>query len=235
MRAIQEQGAHAVVESIIADVAALFQVILIDLALAGDNAVAVGLAASALPVTQQRRAIFWGVVLALVLRIAFATVTLVLLSIPGLLLVGGLLLFWVAWRMWADLQAHNPVRVGDPVAGEHMAEDVAGKVAPPQSFGRALLTIIIADVSMSLDNVLAVAAVSKHNMYIMWFGLILSVVLMGVAASIIARVIERYRWIAVLGIVIIVIAGLRMVWEDGHNFFPEAIPAMPGWLGGHAA
>jgi YjbE family integral membrane protein len=227
------RGRAVVLDSIVADVAALFQVILIDLALAGDNAVAVGLAASALPAEQQRRAIFWGVLLALVLRIAFATVTLALLSIHGLLLVGGLLLFWVAWRMWRDFSEHKPVAVGNPVAGEHLAEDVA-KVAPPKTFMRALLTIIIADVSMSLDNVLAVAAVSKHNMYIMWFGLILSVVLMGVAASFIARMIERYRWIAVVGIVIIVIAGFRMVWEDSHNFFPELVPAMPAWLGGHS-
>ncbi|MBL8548523.1 MAG: YjbE family putative metal transport protein [Hyphomonadaceae bacterium] len=222
-------------EIIIADVAALFQVVLIDLALAGDNAVAVGLAAAALPAAQQRRAIFWGVILALVLRIAFATVTLALLSIQGLLLAGGLLLFWVAWRMWQDLKAHRPVAVGDPVAGEHLAEGIASEGKAPKTFWRALLTIIIADVSMSLDNVLAVAAVSKHNMYIMWFGLILSVILMGLAASVIARVIERYRWIAVVGIVIILFAGMRMVWEDGHNFFPAAIPALPSFLGGHAS
>lgn len=213
--------------------AALFQVILIDLALAGDNAVAVGLAAAALPKEQQRRAIFWGIVLALVLRIAFASVTLHLLEIQGLLLVGGLLLFWVAWRMWSDLQAHRPVQVGDPVAGEHAAEAIASHGKAPTTFARALLTIVIADVSMSLDNVLAVAAVSRHNEVIMWFGLILSVVLMGVAASIIARVIDRYRWIAVLGIVIIIFAGARMIWEDGHNFLPAYIPAIPSFLGGH--
>lgn len=217
---------------IVADIAALFQVVLIDLALAGDNAVAVGLAAAALPAVQQRRAIFWGIVMALVLRILFATVTLTLLQIQGLLLVGGLLLFWVAWRMWEDLKAHRPVSVGDPVAGEHLAEEIAAKGKPPTTFGRALLTIIIADVSMSLDNVLAVAAVSRHNYVIMWFGLILSVVLMGVAASFIARIIHKYRWIAVLGIVIIIFAGVRMVWEDAYNFFPLYVPAIPSFLGG---
>lgn len=213
--------------------AALFQVILIDLALAGDNAVAVGLAAAALPAVQQRRAIFWGIVMALVLRIAFASVTLHLLNIQGLLLAGGLLLFWVAWRMWSDLQAHKPIQIGDPVAGEHVAEAVVTGGKQPKTFASALLTIVIADVSMSLDNVLAVAAVSRHNEVIMWFGLILSVVMMGVAASVIARVIDRYRWIAVLGIVIILIAGLRMVWEDAHNFFPIYVPAIPAFLGGH--
>ncbi len=221
-------------ELIIADVAALFQVVLIDLALAGDNAVAVGLAAAALPLAIQRRVIFWGVMLALVLRIAFAAVTAQLLQIQGLLFIGGVLLFWVAWRMWADLKAHQPVMVGDPVAGEHAAEAIASGGKPPTDFGRALLTIIIADVSMSLDNVLAVAAVSKHNVYIMSFGLILSVVLMGVAASLIARIIHKHRWIAVLGIVIILFAGARMIWEDAHNFLPNDVPGIPAWLGGHA-
>jgi YjbE family integral membrane protein len=217
----------------VANFAALFQVILIDLALAGDNAVAVGLAAAALPALPQRRAIFWGIILALVLRIAFASVTLHLLNIQGLLLVGGLLLYWVAYRMWSDLKAHRPVQVGDPVAGEHLAEEVVTGGKPPKTFMSALITIVIADVSMSLDNVLAVAAVSRHNEVIMWFGLILSVVLMGVAASIIARVIDRYRWIAAVGIVIIIFAGTRMIWEDGHNFLPTYIPAIPSFLGGH--
>jgi YjbE family integral membrane protein len=217
----------------VANFAALFQVVLIDLALAGDNAVAVGLAAAALPAAQQRRAIFWGIVLALLLRIAFASVTLHLLNIQGLLLVGGLLLFWVAWRMWSDLRAHRPIQVGDPVAGEHAAEAVVTGGKAPKTFASALLTIVVADVSMSLDNVLAVAAVSRHNEVIMWFGLILSVVLMGVAASIIARVIDRYRWIAVIGIIIIIFAGVRMIWEDGHNFLPAYIPAIPSFLGGH--
>jgi len=216
----------------VANLTAFLSVILIDLALAGDNAVAVGLAAAALPSHQQRRAIFWGIVIALVLRIVFATVTTQLLGIPGLLFVGGLLLFWVAWRMYSDLKAHQPVMVGDPVAGEHLAEAVAAGGKAPKTFGSALLTIIIADVSMSLDNVLAVAAVSRHNEVIMWFGLILSVILMGVAASIIARVINKYQWIAYIGIVIILFAGLRMVWEDGHNFFPAIIPAIPSFLGG---
>lgn len=218
---------------IVADVAALVQVILIDLALAGDNAVAVGLAAASLPAVQQRRAIFWGIVMALVLRILFAGITIQLLAIKGLLLVGGLLLFWVGWRMWQDLQHHRPVAVGDPVAGEHAAEAVVTGGKKPKTFMSALMTIIVADVSMSLDNVLAVAAVSRHNEVIMAFGLILSVVLMGVAATFIARVIEKHRWIAVVGIVIIFFAGIRMVWEDLHMFFPGTIPGLPSFLGAH--
>ncbi|MBL8530517.1 MAG: YjbE family putative metal transport protein [Hyphomonadaceae bacterium] len=218
---------------VVADIAALLQVILIDLALAGDNAVAVGLAAAGLPAHQQRRAIFWGIVMALVLRILFAGITIQLLAIPGLLLVGGLLLFWVAWRMWSDLKKHEPVMVGDPAAGEKAAEAVVTGGEKPKTFQSALFTIVLADVSMSLDNVLAVAAVSRHNEVIMAFGLILSVVLMGVAAAFIARIITKYPWIAVVGIVIIVFAGIRMVWEDAHNFFPAFIPGLPSFLGGH--
>ncbi len=217
---------------VVADIAAFLQVVLIDLALAGDNAVAVGLAASALPSHQQRRAIFWGILLALVLRILFAGITIQLLQIPGLLFVGGILLFWVAWRMWDDLRHHEPVMVGEPAAGEQFAQQIASGGKKPKTFASALFTIILADVSMSLDNVLAVAAVSKHNVYIMAFGLILSVILMGVAATFIARIINKYRWIAVIGIVIILFAGTRMVWEDAHNFFPQYVPGIPTFLGG---
>lgn len=216
----------------LANFAALFSVVLIDLALAGDNAVAVGLAAAALPAAQQRRAIFYGILIALVLRIVFATITRQLFEIDWLLLAGGALLFWVAWRMWDDLRKHQPVMVGDPVAGEHVAEAVASGGEKPKTFMSALMTIIIADVSMSLDNVLAVASVSRHNEVIMWFGLVLSVVLMGVAASIIARVIEKYRWIAYVGVVIIVFAATRMVWEGAHILWSGVIPPMPTLLGG---
>jgi YjbE family integral membrane protein len=224
------------VEFNVSEIAALVQVILIDLALAGDNAIAVGLAASALPRDQQRRAIMWGIVLALVLRILFSLLVIVgFQNIPYLMLVGGLLLFWVAWRMWHDLKHHEPVTVGDPVAAEHAAEALASGGKRPTTFGRALLTIVIADVSMSLDNVLAVAAVSLEHPVIMAFGLVLSVVLMGVAASVIARFIQKFRWIAIIGIIIIIFAGARMVWEGGHRDFPEYVPEMPSFLGGHPA
>jgi YjbE family integral membrane protein len=224
-----------------ADFAALVQVILIDLALAGDNAVAVGLAAAGLPAKQQRQAIFWGVFGALVLRVLFALVTVQLLQFRGILLLGGLLLFWVSWRMWQDLKAHRPpAPLAEPeeaVAGAQHTIDVVEErahthVAPPASFGRALLTIVIADVSMSLDNVLAVAGVSRHSPYVMAFGLVLSVILMGVAAGVIARIINTHRWIAWVGIVVIIFAAIRMVWEDLHVFFPELVPPIPGVLGG---
>lgn len=219
-------------ETYAADAAALLQVVLIDLALAGDNAVAVGLAASALPKEQQRRVIFWGIMLALVLRIVFATSVKWLLQFEGILLVGGLLLLWVAWRMWSDLRAHRPVQVLDPVAGEHVAEEIVSEGHKPRTFWRALLTIIVADVSMSLDNVIAVAGVARHSAdWILWFGLVLAVGLMGVAATVIARVIQKYQWIAVVGVIIIVFAAVRMIWEDAHHFLPAYIPALPGWLG----
>lgn len=219
-------------DALFSDISALLQVVLIDLALAGDNAIAVGLAASALAPAQQKRAIFIGVIMALVLRILFALLTVQMLKIPGLLAVGGLLLIWVAWRMYEDLRAHNPeAPFLKPEEGVAIAQGAAAQIAAPKTFGRALLSIIIADVSMSLDNVLAVAGVARHNEVIMAFGLALSVLLMGVAASVIAGVIQKYRWIAYVGILVIVFAAMRMLWDDGHTFFPQYIPMMPGWMG----
>ncbi len=205
----------------LADIAALIEVILIDLALSADNAVAVGLAASALPHEQRRKAVMWGVLLALVLRIAFGLLTVELLQIRGLLLVGGFVLFWVAWRIWQDLRKRD-------------ADDQAAvsKVKAPISFSRALVSIVVANLALSLDNVLAVAGVARHAPAIMIFGLILSVVLMGVAANFIASVIERYRWIGYAGVAVIVIAGVAMIWEDGHSLAPAYMPAPPSWVGG---
>ncbi|MFZ2031034.1 MAG: YjbE family putative metal transport protein, partial [Vitreimonas sp.] len=193
----------------------LIQVVLIDLALAADNAVAVGLAASALPAEQRRRAIFWGVLCALVLRIIFALVTVQLLQIRGILLFGGLLLFWVAWRMAKDLGKQDEAEKGE------------GAKKATTGFARAIFTIIIADVSMSLDNVLAVAGVSRHNPTIMTFGLVLSVILMGLAANMIAMIIQKHRWVAWVGVIVIILAGAQMIWEDLHRFFPQQIPALP--------
>lgn len=203
--------------------AAFGQVVVADLVLAGDNAVAVGVAASGLAPQMQRRVILIGIGLALVLRILFALVAIQLLAIKGLLLVGGLLLLWVAWRMWTDLNAHEAA--GPAATGTAHAK--------PATFWKALLTIVVADVSMSLDNVLVVAGVAREHPAIMAFGLILSVLLMGLAASLIARVIQRYRWVAFVGVVIIVFAAVRMIWEELHIFFPAFVPAMPFMAGGH--
>ncbi len=209
------------------DLAALAQVILIDLALAGDNAIAVGLAAATLPEAQRKRAIALGVGLALVLRIGFALITVQLLAIKGLLLAGGLLLLWVAWKMWRDVSAHASM-----TEGLEQAEASGGFKPKATTFWGALGTIVIADVSMSLDNVLAVAGAARHAPEVMAFGLVLSVLLMGVAASVIAGVINRYRWIAYLGVAVIVFAAIRMIWEDGHHFLPDLIAPLPTWLGG---
>ncbi len=207
------------------DTAALVQVILIDLALSADNAVAVGLAAASLPLVQRNKALRWGVMLALILRIVFGLMTVSLLRIRGLLALGGALLLWIAGRMWLDINRKH--------ASEQPHADA--QTTKPVTFTRALVSIVAANIALSLDNVLAVAGVSRHAPWIMAFGLILSVVLMGVAASFIARIVDRNRWIAVLGILVIIVAGVVMIWDDAHTFRPDMIPAPPPWLGGPPA
>jgi YjbE family integral membrane protein len=215
---------------------AFFQVIFIDLVLAGDNAIVIGLAASGLPREQRNKAILVGIIAATVLRIIFASITTWLLTIVGLLLGGGILLLWVCWKMWRELRTTD---ADAHAAQESLADadlDRSGGIAdcaPRKTFSQAAWQIVIADVSMSLDNVLAVAAVAMEHPVIMAFGLVLSVVLMGVAASVIARVIQRFRWIAVLGIVIIVFAAFRMVWEGGHQDFPQYVPEIPAVFVAH--
>jgi YjbE family integral membrane protein len=197
-------------------VAALFQVLMIDLVLAGDNAVAVGLAAGALPREQRRKAIFYGLVAAVILRIGFALITTQLLGIVGLLFAGGLLLLWVCWKMWREL--HDQARADEAAANAALDSDSATepKVRPAKSFKDAFLQILIADVSMSLDNVLAVAGAAREHPTILVFGLLLSIGLMGVAASWIARLLHRYRWIGYIGLFIVLYVALHMMWE-GHR------------------
>jgi len=214
------------VDALIAEIGAFIAVILIDLALSADNAVAVGLAAASLPDAQRRKAVLWGVGLALVLRIAFGLITVELLHVRGLLLFGGLLLFYIAWRMWRDLRAHHVAEASAAMG------DAAGAVRQP-TFMHALVSIVVANIALSLDNVLAVAGVARNAPLVMAFGLVLSVVLMGVAATWIARVIDKHRWIGVLGVIAIIFAGAMMVWDDLSVFVP-AIPPPPHWLGGHA-
>lgn len=214
-------------DQLLADAASLFQVILIDLALSADNAVAVGLAAAALPMAQRDRAVRWGIVLALVLRIAFGLVTVQLLRIRGLLAAGGALLFWIAGRMWGDLS-----RAGGSDAAADPGGVAAGEGPRAVTFGHALMSIVAANIALSLDNVLAVAGVSRHAPWIMAFGLVLSVLLMGVAAAMIARIVERHRWIGYVGVLVIVVAGVAMIWDDAHAFLPQAVPEPPRWLGG---
>lgn len=184
--------------------AALFQVIVIDLVLAGDNAVIIGLAAAGLPPQQRTRAILVGIVAATVLRIVFAGVAVELLAIVGLIFAGGILLLWVSWKMWRELRATKH--------GAELDHSVA-EAAPRKTFAQAAWQIVAADVSMSLDNVLAVAGAAREHPWALVFGLVLSIVLMGVAANFIARTLNRHRWIAYIGLAIILYVALDMIWR----------------------
>src|SRR5215212_10480371 len=186
-------------------VTAFIEIILIDVVLAGDNAIVVGALAAGLPPEQRKKVILIGVLAALVLRIAFALLVSQLLRIVGLILAGGLLLLWVAWRMYRELRH----------AGKDHGSTAETETAlkPAKSFAGAAWGVAVADVSMSLDNVLAVAGAAKDHPWVLVFGLILSVLLMGIAANAIATYIERYRWIAWIGLAVIVWVALKMIWE----------------------
>ncbi|MBY5365756.1 MULTISPECIES: TerC family protein [Rhizobium] len=195
-----------------AGLTALLQVIAIDLVLAGDNAVVIGLAAAGLEATQRRKAIIVGILAATVLRILFASVAVYLLAIVGLLLAGGLLLLWVCWKMWRELRAGH---------GEnHEAAGTEG--APRKTFLQAATQIVIADVSMSLDNVLAVAGAAREHPSVLVIGLALSIALMGIAANLIARLLNNHRWIAYVGLLIILYVSLDMI----HRGAVEVLPYM---------
>jgi YjbE family integral membrane protein len=206
-----------------AQVGALFQVLMIDLVLAGDNAVAVGLAASGLPPEQRRKVILWGLGAAVILRIGFALITAQLLSFVGLLLAGGVLLLWVCWKMWRDLReqgqeatAHAEVGLEDATGVDVDSTGAVGAAAirtKRKTFGQAFLQIFIADVSMSLDNVLAVAGAAREHPMILVFGLLLSILLMGVAATWIAKLLHKHRWIGFVGLFIVLYVALHMCWE----------------------
>jgi YjbE family integral membrane protein len=188
--------------------AAFLQVLMIDLVLAGDNAIVVGALAAGLPADQRKKVILIGVLAALVLRIAFALVVTQLLQIIGLILIGGLLLLWVAWRMWRDL--HHE---GESWGSEEIVGDEHAGLKPAKSFAGAAWGVAIADVSMSLDNVLAVAGAARDHPGILIVGLIFAVAMMGIAANLIARYIERYKWIAWVGLLVIVYVAFKMIYD----------------------
>jgi YjbE family integral membrane protein len=214
---------------------AFFQVIFIDLVLAGDNAIVIGLAASGLPREQRNRAILVGIIAATVLRIIFASITTWLLTIVGLLLGGGILLLWVCWKMWRELRATD---AETHAAHESLADedlDRSGGIAdcaPRKTFAQAAWQIVIADVSMSLDNVLAVAGAARENPVVLVFGLALSIALMGAAASFIAGLLQRYRWIAYVGLLIILYVALRMIWEGTFEVHEAIVLGviLPVWV-----
>jgi YjbE family integral membrane protein len=189
-----------------------FQVLMIDLVLAGDNAVAVGLAAAGLPAEQRRKVILLGLAAAVAMRIAFALITTQLLSVIGLLFGGGLLLLWVCWKMYRDMA----VQPAQPALATGLPQVAGGAPAPAKSFQSAFLTILLADVSMSLDNVLAVAGAAREQPVVLVFGLILSVALMGLAANWIANLLHRHRWIGYVGLFIVLYVALHMMWQ-GHR------------------
>lgn len=207
---------------------ALFQVIAIDLVLAGDNAIVIGMAAAGLPKEMRARAIMLGIAAATIMRIGFALATTWLLGIIGLLLAGGILLLWVCWKMWTELRhtKEDEVRAEEALEGEDLNRDgtIAGG-APRKTFAQAALQIVIADVSMSLDNVLAVAGAAHEHPMVLIFGLGLSIALMGFAASFVARILNRHRWIAYVGLAIILYVAVEMIWRGGNEVM-GAVAAM---------
>ncbi len=204
---------------------AFFQVVMIDLTLAGDNAVAVGLAAAGLRREQQRRAIVLGLAAAAVMLSGFALIAVQLLKLMGLLLAGGVLLLWVCWRMWRDLRAQGRAReaIGEATLEGHPP----AAVGPPRSLGGALFQILIADISMSLDNVLAVAGAAKDHPQVLVFGLILSITLTGFAAALIAKFMHKVPWVGYLGLLIVLYVAGHMIWQGSWELAGKLDPHPP--------
>ncbi|HZP20379.1 MAG TPA: YjbE family putative metal transport protein [Bauldia sp.] len=202
------------------ELTALLTVIAVDLVLAGDNAIVVGMAAAGLPPEQRRKAIIAGIAAAAALRIVFAVFTTKLLAIIGLTLAGGLLLLWVVWKLAREILAERRARLAD--------QEAHGLVIPPsKSLGRAITQIVVADISMSLDNVLAVAGAARQHIVVLIIGLALSVALMGVAASVVANLLKRYYWISYVGLGIIAYIAVTMIWDGSLEVFgpPHPPPA----------
>jgi YjbE family integral membrane protein len=199
-------------------VSAFLQVVAIDLVLAGDNAVVIGLAAAGLPKANRGKVILIGILAATVLRILFAVLATQFLQILGLVLAGGILLLWVTWKMWREIR-QPPY---DPDKAEHAVEDAEAKAAMgrQKTFGQAVFQIVVADLSMSLDNVLAVAGAARNHPMVLVAGLALSIALMGFAASLIARLLHRYRWIAYIGLLVILYVALDMIFRGVVEVWP---------------
>ena len=198
-----------------AELSAFLQVLMIDLVLAGDNAIVVGALAAGLPADQRKKVILIGVLAALVLRIFFALIVTQLLQVVGLILAGGILLLWVAWKMSRELN-----HVGESAGSPEISGDEHSGIRSSKSFAGAVWAVAVADVSMSLDNVLAVAGAARDHPGIMIVGLIFAVALMGIAANVIAKYIERYRWIAYVGLLVILYVAGKMIWDGWLDVAP---------------
>jgi YjbE family integral membrane protein len=209
-----------------AELVALAQVILVDLVLAGDNAIVVGIAVAGLPKEQRWRVMVLGIAAATLLRIVFASFTVQLLEIIGLLLAGGVLLLWVCWKLWRELRSGRLVDMarGDEPRDviDEVGEALNATTAPKKTMRQAVTQIIVADVSMSLDNVLAVAGVAREHAWVLVFGLVLSVAFMGLAAAVIARLLSRFHWIAYVGLAIIFYVSLRMIYDGAIELLQAA-------------
>lgn len=199
------------------ELTSLAMIIMIDIVMSGDNAIIIGLAAAGLPPELRKKAILYGIIGATVLRIVFASIVVQLLSIIGIKLAGGLLLLWVCWRMWQELRSGQSV---EEITAEAEAN---AEGTPPKSLRTAMINIIVADVSMSLDNVLAVAGVARDHMEMLIFGLVLSIALMGVTANYIAKLLERYTWIGYLGLAVIAYVAIEMIWHGGSEIHREVL------------
>jgi YjbE family integral membrane protein len=202
---------------------ALLQVVLVDLVLAGDNAIVVGIVVAGLPAADRLRVMFLGIAAATLLRIVFAAFTVTLLQIIGLLLAGGLLLLWVCWKLWRELRSGRLVHASADAAHPEVAARMAEQPAEPKTMRQAVTQIIMADVSMSLDNVLAVAGVARDHAWVLVVGLVLSVAFMGLAAAVIARLLNRHHWIAYVGLAVILYVALRMIWDGAFEVARAAV------------
>jgi len=204
-------------------IVALFQVVMIDLSLAGDNAIVVGIAAAGLPERQRTRAIFFGMAGAAALLVIFAGITTQLLKLVGLLFAGGVLLLWVCWKMWRELRStakEEEEAAGTSTGLDVNADGTVTSYAPRKTLAQAVGQIIIADLSMSLDNVLAVAGAAREHPTVLIFGLSLSILLMGAAAAFIASLLHKYRWIAYLGLAVILYVALGMLFRGAQEIRP---------------
>jgi YjbE family integral membrane protein len=201
--------------------AALIQVILIDIAMAGDNAVVIGLAATRVPKQDRRKVIFGGLVAAVVLRLVLAMMTATILERIGLMFAGGILLLWVAWRLYRDIHHGHEDKIGTKALTNDVVGEGAGQCvpAPPHDLRKAIIQIAVADVSMSLDNVLAVAGAAMKHVWVLVVGLMLSIALMGFAASLVARLLQKHPWISYAGLTIVVYVALRMIYFGGMEIW----------------